>query len=201
MHRDAEPSAGKIGPNAILRVVEVLREQQGVEVLLPVLSEAGIAHYLDRPPEEMLDQCEVTALHQALRGRFDVPRYRAISREAGLRTADYLLANRIPAPAQWLLKRLPAPLAARALLSAISRNAWTFAGSARFTAAAGRPHRLSLGGCRICQGASSDEPLCDYYAGTFERLFRVLVDPRLGVVETHCQAQGSPACVFEVSRR
>jgi divinyl protochlorophyllide a 8-vinyl-reductase len=201
MQRDAEHPADRIGPNAILRVMEVLQEDQGEDVLGAVMARAGLDGYLACPPDAMVSQDEVTALHEALRGHFSATQYRGISREAGLRTGDYLLANRIPAPAQWLLRRLPRALAARALLAAITRNAWTFAGTAHFTARAGNPHRLTLGGCKVCQGATDDHPLCDYYAATFERLFRVLVDPRLSVVETRCQAQGHPACVFEVARR
>ncbi len=37
-------------------------------------------------------------------------------------------------------------------------------------------------------------PLCDYYAATFERLFRALVHPRAVVVETACEACGADAC-------
>ena len=37
---------------------------------------------------------------------------RVIAEEAGARTADYIIANRIPRPAVWLLHRLPAFLAA-----------------------------------------------------------------------------------------
>jgi divinyl protochlorophyllide a 8-vinyl-reductase len=63
-----------------------------------------------------------------------------VARDAGLRTADYLLANRIPKPVQVLLKHLPAPLAARVLLSAIRRHAWTFRRQ-RQLHARGRPAR------------------------------------------------------------
>jgi divinyl protochlorophyllide a 8-vinyl-reductase len=43
----------------------------------------------------------------------------------------------------------------------------------------------------------ADEPLCDFYAGTFERLFRVLVHPDTVVTETACQATGDASCLFE----
>jgi divinyl protochlorophyllide a 8-vinyl-reductase len=40
-------------------------------------------------------------------------------------------------------------------------------------------------------------PVCDYYAATFEGLFRALVHPAARVVETECEACGAPACIFE----
>ncbi|WP_235823343.1 4-vinyl reductase [Azohydromonas sediminis] len=41
-------------------------------------------------------------------------------------------------------------------------------------------------------------PACDFYAATFERLFRALVHPRASVAETACEACGDDACRFEV---
>jgi divinyl protochlorophyllide a 8-vinyl-reductase len=101
-----------------------------------------------------------------------------------VRTADYLLAHRIPKPVQALLKVLPAPLACRVLLAAIRRHAWTFAGSGRFSAS-GR----AAGGADdprqpAVRGVASDTPACDFYAATFEHLFRVLVHPRARCTET-----------------
>jgi len=163
-----------------------------------VFETAGIAVYLERPPSDMVDECEVTALHQALRGVLGLEQAKAIGREAGRLTADYLLANRIPPFAQAILKHLPAPLAGRLLIKAMERNAWTFAGSSVFTHSAGKSFRLSLAGCRLCIGAVSEVPLCDYYSSAFERLFRELVSPQARVMEVQCQAQGHPACLFDV---
>jgi divinyl protochlorophyllide a 8-vinyl-reductase len=47
-----------------------------------------------------------------------------VARDAGHRTADYRLANRIPGPVQWALKPLPPALASRILLSAIAKHAF-----------------------------------------------------------------------------
>ncbi|MGE5154444.1 MAG: bacteriochlorophyll 4-vinyl reductase [Bdellovibrio bacteriovorus] len=190
------PHPGRIGPNAILRIIEAL--DPGATLTREVLERAGLAGYLDHPPATMVEEREVQALHRALRETLGVPQARSIGREGGLRTGDYLLANRIPPLAQGLLKALPAPLAGRLLLKAIARNAWTFTGSGRFSYQPGRPHRLSIAGCAICHGARSERPLCDYYGATFERLFQVLVADRTAVIEVQCQAQGHPACVFEV---
>ena len=193
-----EPS--RIGPNAILRVAESLGELFDTQTRARVFEGAGLARYLERPPQEMVDEREVTALHQSLRATLGVEQARRIGRDAGRRTGDYLLANRIPPFAQLILKRLPAWASERLLLKAIARNAWTFAGSADFGTRPGRPTRLILVGSRVCLGTSAGEPLCDFYAATFERLFRALVDRRTQVVEIRCQAKGDPECVFEVRR-
>jgi divinyl protochlorophyllide a 8-vinyl-reductase len=194
----AEPA--RIGPNAILRVAESLDEICDPETRERVFEQAGLARYLEQPPQSMVDEREVSALHQTLRKVLGLEQARRIGRDAGLRTGDYLLGNRIPPFAQRILKLSPATLAERLLLKAITRNAWTFAGSASFTTQPGHPTRLILVGSRVCQGATASEPLCDFYAATFERLFRELVDPRTQVVEVQCQGKGDPECVFNVQR-
>lgn len=190
---------GLIGPNAIIRVAQVMREDFGATETEDLFRAADLEPYLRDPPRQMVNQDEVTALHRQLRDRLGIARARLVSRRAGLLTADYLLANRIPQPAQAILRILPAPLASRALLAAIRRNAWTFTGNGEFSARPGNPLQISIAGCAICRGASSDEPICDYYSATFERLFRALVDSRAVVVETSCEAAGAQACSFEVA--
>jgi divinyl protochlorophyllide a 8-vinyl-reductase len=193
--------AGRIGPNAITRVAEVLRARRGEAAVAALFRRAGLLPYLTQPPEAMVDEAEVTRLHQVLRESLGPALAKGVAREAGTRTADYLLAHRIPRPAQAVLKRLPPPLAARALLSAIRGHAWTFAGSGRFEAQAGHPVVLSITGNPMCRGATLTEPGCDFYAATFERLFRVLVHPASTVVETQCEACGAAMCRFEVRWR
>ncbi|CAH2601033.1 Bacteriochlorophyll synthase 23 kDa chain [Rhodovastum atsumiense] len=201
LHADAPAHDGpaRIGPNAIIRVAEVLRAEAGEAATADLFRAAGLDHYLAAMPERMVDETEVTALQQALRATLGLPRAHEIAFAAGVRTADYLLAHRIPRPVQWLLHILPPLLAARVLLNAISRHAWTFAGSGSFTAETGRPVRVTIARCPICRGATAQEPLCDFYAGTFERLFRVLVHRRSRVTETSCEAKGGHACVFEIA--
>jgi divinyl protochlorophyllide a 8-vinyl-reductase len=84
------------------------------------------------------------------------------------------------------------------LLAAIRRNAWTFSGSGHLDAEGGMPVRLRLSGCPLCRGATTVAPICDYYATTFERLFRTLVSPDAVVTETICHAMGAAACEYEV---
>lgn len=199
-HAAAGP-AGRIGPNAITRVAETLHARLGAAAVASVFGRAGLLPYLAHPPEAMVDEAEVTRLHQVLRESLGTVLAQQVAREAGTRTADYLLAHRIPRPAQAVLKRLPPALAARALLSAIRGHAWTFAGSGIFRAQAGHPVVLSIKHNPMCRGASLAEPGCDFYAATFERLFRTLVHPDVSVVETHCEACGDALCRFEVHWR
>ncbi len=93
---------------------------------------------------------------------------------------------------------LPARLATRALLAAIRRHAWTFAGSGHVAAGAAQPVRIAIAGCPLCRGLQAGAPACGYFAATFERLFAALVHPLARVTETGCEAAGAAACVFEV---
>ncbi len=190
--------AGRIGPNAITRVAEVLLARRGEAAAAALFGRAGLLPYLTQPPQSMVDEAEVTRLHRVMRDAIGSAAAREVSRAAGTRTGDYLLAHRIPRAVQAVLKRLPAPLAARVLLSAIRRHAWTFAGSGNFTAQAGQPVVLTIRGNPLCKGATLAEPGCDFYAATFERLFRVLVHADARVVETACEACGAAECRFEV---
>jgi divinyl protochlorophyllide a 8-vinyl-reductase len=205
--RDAEaasPRAGpardhaRIGPNAITRVAEALRERVGEADTVRVFVEAGLDAYLPAMPVAMVDEAEVVRLHRALRTAFGADGARAISRDAGTRTGDYLLAHRIPVPVKVLLRLLPAAIAARGLVRAIERNRWTFCGSARLATRQGPPVQFILAGCALCRDAHGDDMMCDYYAATFERLFRTLVAGNAVVTETECEATGGGACVFEV---
>ncbi len=190
--------AGRIGPNAIIRVAEALEAQEGHHALVALFDLAGLAHYLEAPPTTMVDEREVTVLQSALRTQLGLQAARSVSRDAGLRTGDYLLANRIPGPAQFVLSLLPPRLAGRVLIKAIRSNAWTFVGTGVFGADSNYPPRLSVIDSPICRDARADEPLCDFYAGCFERLFRRLVHPEAVATEVACQAAGAEACIFEI---
>ncbi|WP_372621416.1 bacteriochlorophyll 4-vinyl reductase [Falsiroseomonas sp.] len=185
---------GRIGPNAVTRLAEAL----GPALADAVFRAAGLAHRLRDPPGRMVPELEVTALHRALRAMLGEEGAVAASAEAGRLTARYLLANRIPGLLQRLLCLLPAGIAARILVGAIGRHAWTFAGSGRFRALPGRPLRLEIAGGPIACAAPATHPVCAYYAATFETLFAALVSPRTQVAEVTCETTGAPACVFEL---
>lgn len=194
-------AARRVGPNAIIRVAEALREAHGEPAALAVFRRAGLERYLDAFPDSLVDEHEVSALQGALHTTLPPAQAHAVARDAGRRTADYLLAHRIPPPVQRLLKALPARAAAPVLLRAIRAHAWTFTGSGMLTTRAGPPVQLAIAGCPLCRGIRSDAPACDYYGASFERLFRVLVHPRSRAAETACQAQGADACTFQVDWR
>lgn len=190
-----------IGPNAVTQLAAALDQHGGPALTARVFAQAVLSRHLTRPPTGMVDEAEVVRLHDALRGSLGMTAARAVSADAGRRTGDYLLGNRIPRPVQWLLKRLPAAIAGRILVAAIRRHAWTFTGAGSFSAhAAGRGEswRLTIRHGPLARGLHSDEPVCDFYAATFERLFRVLVHADARVLETACEAMGADACVFEL---
>lgn len=186
---------GRIGPNAVLQLLPLLEEVGGAGFRDRMLEEAG----LSGPPSDagLMDEGPAAALHQALR-RHLPGQAAAIAAAAGSRTADYILAHRIPAAAQTLLRGLPAWAGAPLLSKAIARNAWTFAGSGRFRVAG--PLVFEIAQNPIVGGEVAAAPLCHWHAAVFERLFRTLVDDRLRAVETACCACGDAACRFELSR-
>ncbi|MBK1647035.1 bacteriochlorophyll 4-vinyl reductase [Rhabdochromatium marinum] len=197
----SEADVPRIGPNAIIRVGEALAALQSAETAGRVFATAGLSHYLQTAPSQMVPELEVIALQQALRAELAPDAAAAVSHDAGQRTGDYLLAHRIPKPAQRLLKWLPPGPACRMLLSAVAKNAWTFVGSGHYGFTMGRPVRVSIANCPMCRDAQADRPLCDFYTGAFERLCQTLVSPAAHVRETECQAQGAEACQFEIDWR
>ena len=146
----------------------------------------------------MVPESEVVQLHAVLRQALTAPMVQQVTHRAGTATGEYLLRNRIPGPVQRLLRWMPRRLASRVLLAAIVRNAWTFKGSGRLQALAGPPPVFILEQCAICRDAHASLPICAYYAATFERLFRELVDPGAQVIETQCAAVAGGCCRFEV---
>ena len=189
---------GRIGPNAITRVAEASQHRLGATITAELFSLAGLSRHLVDPPQQMVDEAEARQLHLTLRSALGARVAAEVSREAGVATAEYLLTHRIPMPVQALLRLLPATLASRVLLAAIRRHAWTFAGSGHFEAVAGPPAMLTIRDNPLCRGQTSDVPVCDYYAATFEHLFRRLVHRDTRVTELSCEARGDDACRFEL---
>jgi divinyl protochlorophyllide a 8-vinyl-reductase len=194
-----EQPAGRIGPNAVTRLAEAITAFCGRPACERVFGAAGVARYLDHPPGEMVDERHVSRLHAALTADVGFPLAQAISADAGRRTGEYLLAHRIPRLAQAMLKRLPRALAARVLVAAIARHAWTFAGSGQFSYRFGPGLELSIRRSPVCRLLHTEAPACSYYAATFERVFAEMLGPRTTVTETACEAMGAEACRFSVS--
>lgn len=188
----------RIGPNAILQVIEAVTAKHGKGACEALFSSAGLSHHLMARPTEMVSEHEVALLQAKLRDVFGGPEAKALSWEAGLRTGGYLLDNRIPKLAQLVLRFVPASVAARALAQAIGRHSWTFAGTGHFSFRPGRPFVFEIQNNPLCRQIRSDIPACDFYAATFERIFRAIVHPNARVKETQCEASGDGSCVFEV---
>lgn len=191
----AGPPAGRIGPNALTQLLPLLERAGGRELRDGLLAEAGIFALPDMTG--LIDEGPVARLHQALRASLPdlAP---SLAWEAGLRTADYIIANRIPRPAVLLMQALPARLAAPLLLGAIEKHAWTFAGSGRFEVLSRRPVRVAIHDNPVVRGETSDHPLCHWHAAVFERLFSRLVDRSWCATEIECGATGHAACVFAI---
>lgn len=187
--------AGRIGPNAILQLVDVLERRGEGKLLSVVLAEAGVT----RPPRDagMLPEADCAAVHQALRRL--APGADGLLEEAGWATANYILTHRIPRLAQGLLRLLPGAVAAPILTRAIARHAWTFAGTGEFRIERARPLILSVARNPLVAGWRAETPQCVWHVAVFRRLYGRLVWPSVTVEETACCACGHPACRFEIS--
>lgn len=191
-------ATARIGPNAILQLVPVLEEAAGRDFAAHVLAMAGVFELPD-PSAGLIDEAPAARLHQAM--RLEMPDAAPmLAREAGWRTGEYILAHRIPKPAQRLLRLMPARLAVPVLSKAIAKHAWTFCGSGAFRLVSTWPAVFEIGDNPVVRGERSEVPLCHWHAAVFERLFSALCGPRWRAVETQCCAQGHPACRFELHR-
>jgi divinyl protochlorophyllide a 8-vinyl-reductase len=190
--------AGRIGPNALHQLVAALDRREGRALRDGLCRIAGV-----RPPPPdagMWPEAEAAALHRAVREERP-GQSAAILAEAGTATADYILAHRIPAAAQWLLRRMPGALAGPLLARAVAAHAWTFAGSGRFRIAAGRPLTFEIAGNPLVVGETASAPVCHWHAAVFRRLFARLAWREVVVVETACCACGDPVCRFVLRPR
>lgn len=193
------PTPAKIGPNSLIQTFAAITEFEGEEM-------AGGLRALLQPPEaldDMVDQAHFIRLVRGLRRILPPASVDRILERAGERTAEYVLRNRIPAPARFILPRLPRALALPLVLSAFRRNAWTFAGSARYRADAGtsgeghHPH-IELDGCITCVGSRRGRPGGAFYRGAFQGLLSALVAPGTRVTEDECVATGGRTCRYTI---
>ncbi len=177
----------------MLQLLPVLESAGGAEMVSAMLARAGVARVPDG--SAMIPEGQAARLHQVLRAE-EPERAAELAAEAGRRTAEYILAHRIPWAVKGLLRALPPGLAARALAGAVSRHAWTFAGSGRFAAV--DPWTFEIADNPIIRGESSAVPLCHWHAVVFQRLYGALVHRDCRCVETRCGAQGGGLCRFRI---
>lgn len=190
--------AGRIGPNIVIQTAATLVARLGEEAASNLLF-ASTRHTMVSLPTEMVDEATANALVRRVVQELGIAEAREILFESGLRTGDYLLKHRIPRIARLALPRLPGASGLRLLLAAIGKHTWTFAGSAHVRITAGDPAMISIARCPICRNVHGDEPLCDFYTGTFERLAQVLLGPAAWAEEVSCTARGDTACRFLIS--
>lgn len=187
---------GRIGPNAILQTYDELVATIGA-VRAEALLHAATGRIAATLPERMVDEAEVNTFVQHVLHELG-PLGHGVLRQAGHRTARYLLANRIPRPAQLVIRALPPRAGLSLLLSAIGRHSWTFAGSGDFAYRMDEVPWVRVIRCPMCRGLHAGGPTCDFYAGTFEGLMRALISRSAHVVETECEAAGASSCRFEL---
>jgi len=169
IHARRRPGA-LIGPNAVLQAVAVMEERLGVAETAAILADAQIA----RLPSgaHMIPEVEALRLHRWL-ALHDPMGALVIAEESGARTADYIIANRIPRAAAWLLRCLPARIAAPLLMAAIRKHAWTFIGAGVF-----KPRgawRFTIDRSKADDSIPPPPSLFLWYAAVFTRLYRMLV--------------------------
>lgn len=197
MSRRLTPKTGRaasaqIGPNAVLQLAWAMERQLGAARTAAVLCDAGL--FTLPSGDAMIAEDDAIQLHHALARR--EPDYaRAIAVAAGQGTADYIIANRIPRAAAYVLRRLPAFLAAPLLMRAIKAHAWTFVGAGAFV-----PHgawRFSINRKGAGDGAPPPSCLYDWYGAVFARLYQDLVS-----ADVACQAaEGDPTLAQAQSYR
>jgi divinyl protochlorophyllide a 8-vinyl-reductase len=170
-HPSFAEDGARIGPNAILQLVSVLDHEMGRAARDRLMQAAGQAV----PPADagMWPEAACRAVHLTVYR--DLPdRAAALMTRAGSGTADYILANRIPGPAKLLIRALPSVFGARLLTTAITRHAWTFAGSGRFSVTSHHPLTVEIADNPLTPGL---ERPCDWHAAVFARLYQALVWP------------------------
>jgi divinyl protochlorophyllide a 8-vinyl-reductase len=192
----------RVGPNAVIQTRDVLDDAFGVALRRRVLDEAGLRLWQMQDPADMVSADDVNAFNAAIARLLPMADARAVLDEAGARTGDYIMANRIPALAQIVLRLLPARLSLRLLLKAVTQHAWTFAGAARVTSDADWSGHgwIRIEANPVCAGRAGFDA-CIWHEAVFRRLFSTLVFHGVHVRETQCTGRGDPACLFEISLR
>jgi divinyl protochlorophyllide a 8-vinyl-reductase len=186
----------------VIQLGEALLARGAIDLARDVYAHAGHVEWLDHPPEVRVEEAAVARLHDALRTCASPLEAEAIARDAGDRTALYLLAHRIPKPAQALLSVAPRRLATALLLRAVAAHAWTFVGSGTLRAHAGDPAIVEIVSNPLQRCAGASRPACVWHEAVFTRLFRALVDSQMEVREVTCRALGrGDVCRFEIGAR
>ncbi len=184
----------RIGPNSIIQTIEALEAAYGKRRSDEVLTKTGQGHWIGNLPTTMVEESKFHELVGALAREIGETSTAAILRESGERTAKYLLRVRIPGPFQKLVKLLPAGLAFRLFLFAISKNAWTFAGSGEFSYTTSPAPNITV---KVTY--PSLPVVGNFYMGTFTALLRELVNPKTTIKPEIRQQHGTIICNYACS--
>lgn len=190
----AQAEVPRVGPNAVIQLAAALRAAGQDSLMRQIFCTAGCGRYLLALPEEMVPEADVAALHRALTSLVPALEANRIAAAAGRRTGDYILANRIPRPARWVLTSLPAFLAVPMLAKAVCRHAWTFCGSGTVTLDRAGPRVLVL----TIMGNALATPACPWHRAVFETLFTRLGGSHVQVTHACCCALGADHCRFAI---
>ncbi len=185
----SEPA--KIGPNSIIQTVAALESKYGKAEAEAILARAGHKHLIGNLPSEMTEESKFHALVQALDKELGEKIMVHILNDSGQRTAAYLLRVRIPGLFQKLLKPLPPGLAFKILIFAISKNAWTFAGSGDFSYTTGKTPEIT-----VKVTCPTIPVVGNFYLGTFTRLLRELVSHDTKIESSITGESGAITCRY-----
>lgn len=161
----------RVGPNAVIQLLNAL-DSHDPALCRRFAMRNGVSAYLETPPGEMVDEAIPARLFADLCVFLPEAGAESVAVEAGRLTADYVIENRIPAVAKMALRVLPRRVAARFLLRAIERNAWTFVGSGTCRVSTRFGPTISIVGTPLIM------PGLIWHRAVFERLFRRLVWPQ-----------------------
>ena len=181
----------RIGPNSIIQTVGALESDYGKNETEKLLKKIGQGYLINNLPSEMVEESKFHSLVTALQKEIGDAATAKILKESGERTAKYLLRVRIPGPFQTIVKLLPAGLAFKAFLFAISKNAWTFAGSGEFSYGS-KPSPNIM----VKVTFPSHPVVGNFYLGTFSALLRELVNPKTEINADIRKENGAIRCNY-----
>jgi divinyl protochlorophyllide a 8-vinyl-reductase len=181
----------RIGPNSIIQTVTALEATYGKKKSEAMLRKIGQGYLVGNLPKEMVEEAKFHSLVLALQKEIGDTATSAILKESGERTARYLLKVRIPGIFQKFLKLLPPRLAFKLFLFAISKNAWTFAGSGEFSYTMNRPPEIM-----VKVTFPTHQVVGNFYLGTFTALLQELVNPTTKIKPDIRKENGNIRCHY-----
>ncbi|MEI8031813.1 MAG: bacteriochlorophyll 4-vinyl reductase [Chlorobiaceae bacterium] len=181
----------RIGPNSIIQTVAALESMFGKAEAEAILQRIGQGQWIGNLPTEMTEESKFHELTMALEKEIGEKATASILEESGERTAKYLLRVRIPALFQRVVKLLWPRAAFRLLFFAISKNAWTFAGSGEFSYRLSRPPEITV---RVTY--ASIPVVSNFYLGTFKALLQELVNPEATLTPDIRKESGNILCRY-----